>query len=137
MGNSSGASRTHHRVIMQTCFIFHPSTRLLTYPHSLSFLPSSSPSSSRHLLLCCLFTVVNSRISLYPVSSNSSSDDNNSDNSEQHKICLSTIQSSLAVFARRFQYRRHLFLNHQDMTFDQQTRRSPAAVAWGQQVWKL
>lgn len=58
MGNSSGASRTHHRVIMQTCFIFHPSTRLLTYPHSLCFLPSSSPSYSHHLLLCCLFTVV-------------------------------------------------------------------------------
>lgn len=73
---------------------------------------------------------------LYPVSSNGSSHDNN-DNSEQHKICPSTIQSSLVVFAPQLQYRRHLFLSHQDMTFDQQTRLSPAAVAWGQQVWKL
>lgn len=43
---------------MQTRLIFHPSTRLLTYPHFLSFLPSSSPSSPLHLLPCCLFTVV-------------------------------------------------------------------------------
>lgn len=144
MGNSSGASRTHHRVIMQTCFNL-PSIHSTSYLSAFPFLPSFLLLPLPLHITCCsvVFLLLSSflvgsysHISLYPVSSNSSSDNNNG-NSEQHKICLSTIQSSLAVSARQSQYRRHLFLSHQDMTFDQQTRRSPAAVAWGQQVWKL
>lgn len=142
MGNSPVASRTHHRVNGQTRFIFHPSTRLLFLSVvSSSFLLSSS--FPRHLLLCChLYCCRSFSLALIPtflctLSPQRFSHDNNDGNSEQHKICPFTIQSSLAVSARQFQYLRHLFLSHQDMTFDQQTRLSPAAVAWGQQVWKL
>lgn len=58
MGNSSGASRTHHRVIMQTCFNL-PSIHSTSYLSAFPFLPSFFfPFLFTSPVALCLFTVV-------------------------------------------------------------------------------